>query len=185
MKKILVIDAHPNANSLCTSLALKSFNEAKTKGKEVELLILRDLKFDPILRSGFVDGQTFEVDLQDAQKKITAADHLVWVYPNWWGVMPALLKGFIDRVFLPGWAFQYQKGSPLPKKLLVGKTAELIHTMDTPPFFYRWFMGSRGIKIMKSNILEFCGIKVTKTKLIGPVRGAQKDQIQNWLSSTN
>ncbi len=181
MKNILIIDAHPHAGSLCATLAKKSFDDSKEKGVSVELLILRDLKFDPILRGNFKGQQIFEDDLKEAQKKISWSEHLVWVYPNWWGTMPALLKGFIDRIFLPGWAFEYRVGNPMPKKLLIGKTAEIIHTMDTPPFFYRWFLGSRGIKIMKTNILGFCGIKVIKTQLIGPVRGAKNEKIQNWI----
>jgi len=179
--KTLIINGHPNPQSLCAELAAKAAEKAKSKGDKVEILHLRNLKFDPNLNVGFKGEQQLESDLQDAQKKILWAEHLIWVYPNWWGSMPALQKGFIDRTFLPDFAFKYVKGAMMPKKLLVGKTAEIIITMDTPPFIYQWLLGAPGLKIMKKGILEFCGIKVVKTKMIGPVRGAKKEQVENWI----
>ena len=82
--------------------------------------------------------------LQAAQAQIAWAGHLVWVYPTWWGAMPALLKGFIDRVFLPGFAFKHHQGSSRWDKLLAGRSAELLVTMDTPPWYYRWVQRGPG-----------------------------------------
>ncbi|MEM6771760.1 MAG: NAD(P)H-dependent oxidoreductase, partial [Bacteroidota bacterium] len=81
-----------------------------------------------------------EPDLLAAWDNILWADHLVWVYPVWWGSVPAVMKGFIDRLFLPGFAFRKHEGSMVKwDKLLAGKTARLISTLDQPSWFYRWY----------------------------------------------
>jgi putative NADPH-quinone reductase len=95
--------------------------------------------------------------------------------------MPALMKGFFDRVFLPGFAFKY-RGSSLPDKLLSGRTAQLMVTMDTPPWFYRWIYRMPGHNQMKRSILEFCGIKVLKISEFGPVKGSNQKQREKWIA---
>ena len=79
----------------------------------------------------------------------------MFVYPTWWGTMPALLKGFIDKVFQPGFGFQYRNGSVWWDKLLKGRSARLIVTMDTPPLYFRWVYGRPGHNAMKKKILGF------------------------------
>jgi NAD(P)H dehydrogenase (quinone) len=106
-------------------------------------------------------------------KLIKWADHLVFVYPTWWGTMPALLKGFIDKVFLPGFGFKYRKDSVWWDKLLTGKSARLIVTMDTPPWYFRWVYGRPSHNAMKKSTLEFCGVKPVKIISIGPVKHAE------------
>ena len=181
MRKILVIQGHPNGASYCASLADQYAKTAKLNGLEVDELRLHELKFDPILHFAFSGEQLLEPDLKAAQERILNAEHLVWIFPNWWGSLPALLKGFIDRTFLPGFAFKYKSGLGFPDQLLKGKTADLIITLDTPPIIYKFFMGAPGVKIMKSAILEFCGIKVRNTFLIGSVRGSSEEQRAKWL----
>jgi NAD(P)H dehydrogenase (quinone) len=87
--------------------------------------------------------------------------------------MPALLKGFIDKVFLPGFGFRYRKDSVWWDKLLTGKSARLIVTMDTPPWYFRWIYGRPGHNAMKKSTLQFCGIKPVKITSIGPVKHAE------------
>ena len=112
MKNILVINGHPDKESLCAQFAQSYFNGAsKLELANVGLIHLSELEFDPILKYGYRQRTDHEPDLQMAWQKIQAADHLVFVYPNWWGTYPALLKGFIDRLFLPGFTFDYQDSS--------------------------------------------------------------------------
>ncbi|MDD4974075.1 MAG: NAD(P)H-dependent oxidoreductase [Bacteriovorax sp.] len=181
MRNILLIQGHPNNKSFCFALADKYIENAKKQGDAVDLVNLVDLKFDPILRGDFNDMQPLEPDLIELQKKILWANHVVWIYPLWWGSLPALLKGFIDRVFLPGYAFKYKPGLGMPKKLLIGRTSEIISTLDTPVWLYKWLLGAPGLKIMKAGILGFCGFKVTKTMLLGPIKGSSEEQRKKWL----
>lgn len=108
MKKILIINGHPNKNSFNSSLVDAYKRGASTQPCEIKEINISDLKFNPNLEFGYQKRMELESDLLDAQQKISWAEHLVWVHPVWWGGLPALLKGFIDRVFLPGFAFKYR-----------------------------------------------------------------------------
>jgi NAD(P)H dehydrogenase (quinone) len=181
-QKILVILGHPDKESFCGALAQSYVQGATNAGAEVKELCLGDLSFDPCLRKGYKTQQTLEPDLKTSQELIKWAEHLVFVYPIWWGTMPALLKGFIDRVFLPGFAFKYQENSPWWDKLLTGKSAHLITTMDAPVFFFWLFYRSAAHTVMRKTILEFCGVKPVRISSIGTVRNLNQTKIKQWLS---
>ena len=181
-KKILVILGHPDTESLCGALASAYIESATTAGSEVRELQLGELKFDPILWNGYNKIQELEPDLIRAQELIKWSDHLVFVYPNWWGAMPALMKGFFDRVFLPGFAFKYREDSAFWDKLLYGRTAHLIVTMDTPPWYYRWIYHRPGHNEMKHTILGFCGIKVAKITEFAIVKNAMPEKREKWIN---
>jgi putative NADPH-quinone reductase len=123
-----------------------------------------------------------ETDLVMAQEAIKWAEHLVFVYPIWWGTIPALLKGFIERVFLPGFAVNFRDNSPLWDKLLTGRSAHLIVTLNTPSWIYRWIYGRPGHNTMKKTILEFCGIKPVRITEVGPVRNSTDAKRKQWLA---
>lgn len=180
-QRILVILGHPALNSLCAGMATAYAEGAQAAGAEVRRLDLSTLRFDPLLHAGYRGEQPLEPDLLSAQADIAWAGHLVWVYPIWWGAMPALLKGFIDRVFLPGYAFKYRHGSSLWDKLLAGRTAELLVTMDSPPWYFRWVTRMPGHQQMKKAILEFCGIRPVKVHSFGPVRTADAKRLGAWV----
>lgn len=180
MRHILVILGHPAAGSLCAAMARAYADSARHAGAEVRFLDVGQLHFDPSLSAGY--GQPLEPDLVAAQADITWAEHLVWVYPIWWGAMPAVLKGFIDRVFLPGYAFKYRKNSSLWDRLLAGRSAELLVTMDSPPWYFRWVTRMPGHHQMKKAILEFCGIRPVQVHSFGPVRTASPERLQQWLA---
>lgn len=181
-QRILVILGHPAPNSLCAGMATAYAEGAQAAGAEVRRLDLSTLHFDPRLQAGYRGEQPLEPDLVAAQADITWAEHLVWVYPIWWGAMPALLKGFIDRVFLPGYAFKYRQGSSLWDRLLAGRTAELLVTMDSPPWYFRWVTHMPGHHQMKKAILEFCGIRPVKVRSFGPVRTADAKRLGAWVA---
>ncbi|KTC63730.1 hypothetical protein AO262_36850, partial [Pseudomonas fluorescens ABAC62] len=154
---------------------------ATCAGHEVRLLRLGALSFDPILHEGYRRAQPLEPDLLKAQTDITWAEHLVFVYPIWWGGIPALMKGFFDRVLLSGFAFKYRAGKAFPDKLLTGRTAHLLVTMDTPTWYYKWFYRMPGVHQMRKTTLEFCGIKPLKTLTFGPILGSNVSQRNTWL----
>lgn len=180
-KNILVILGHPDTNSFCGSLARVYIDSAKASGAEVRELKLGKLKFDPVLWNGYSKIQELEPDLVKAQELIQWSNHIVFVYPNWWGTMPALMKGFFDRVFLPGFAFKYRENSQFWDKLLTGRTAQLMVTMDTPPWYYRWIYHRPGHNEMKRTILGFCGIKVVKISEFAPVKDSSLQQKEKWI----
>ncbi|GAB5339888.1 MULTISPECIES: NAD(P)H-dependent oxidoreductase [Pseudomonas] len=181
-QRILVILGHPSTTSLCSALAEAYIHSAKVAGHQVRVLSLGDLTFDPVLHHGYTQIQALEPDLLSAQSDILWATHLAFVFPIWWGGIPAVLKGFIDRIFLPGFAFKYREGKLFPDKLLLGRTAHLLVTLDTPPWYYRWFYRMPGIHQLRSATLAFCGIRPTKTLLFGPVLGSTPAHRAKWLT---
>ncbi|MFZ4056629.1 MAG: NAD(P)H-dependent oxidoreductase [Ferruginibacter sp.] len=182
MKNILIINGHPDSESFCCALSERYKKGATLNGNKCKLIHLFDLKFNPILTNGYRIVSELEPDLLLAQQAILQADHLVFVYPNWWGTYPALLKGFIDRVFLPNFAFKFSDNSPLPVQLLKGKTARLIVTMDTPKWYYWLVNKSPGHNSMKKGILEFCGIKNVKITSFAIVKTSSELKRNNWLN---
>jgi putative NADPH-quinone reductase len=181
MKKILIINGHPDKLSLCFGLAESYKKGAESTGAECKLVNLVDLKFNPVLMNGYRERTELEPDLLKIQQDIVDANHLVFVYPTWWGTYPALLKGLIDRVFLPQFAFKYREGSLFWDKLLKGKSARLIVTMDTPVWYYSLIYRSPGHNSMKKTILEFCGIKPVKIITFGPVKTSNEKKRNYWL----
>jgi len=174
MKKILIINGHPDKESFCHELALNYKIGADKSSADCKLINLIDLKFDPILHYGYRKRTELEPDLLDVQQEILNADHLVFVYPTWWGTFPALLKGFIDRVFLPRFAFKHIENSLLWDKLLKGKTARLIVTMDAPNWYYCLIYKSPGHNSFKKGILEYCGVKPVKITSFGSIKSSDE-----------
>ncbi len=182
MKKILIIDGHPDVESYNKALADAYKKGAGNSEAEVKEINIRDLKFDVDLKYGYRKRVELEPDLLKAQEQIKWADHLVWVYPVWWGSVPAIMKGFIDRVFLPGFAFKKRENSVWWDKHLSGKTARLICTMDQPTWYYRWINGMPSHRAMKKLTMHFVGIKKVKITSIGPLRLSSDKFREKWLA---
>ncbi|MBJ2124873.1 NAD(P)H-dependent oxidoreductase [Flavobacterium sp. IB48] len=182
MKKILVINGHPNAESFNFGIAEAYKNGAITSGAQVEIITIANLNFNPNLQFGYQKRTDLEPDLLESWEKIKKADHLVWIHPVWWGGLPAITKGFIDRLFLPGMAFQYHENSVWWDKLLKGKTAHIITTLDQPSWYYRLVYGRPSVNQLKKSTLEFCGIKPVKVSYVGIVKGSNQEQRKKWLT---
>jgi len=182
MSNILIILGHPDKKSFNGAIAAAYYQAAKKAGHSAEQINLGDLKFDPVLRHGYKKIQKLEPDLVNAQQKIKWADFLVFVFPTWWFNYPAILKGFIDRAILPGFAFKYKEKSflPLPERYLKGKKSILITTVDGSPWFYR-FLGHPGLKSLKTGVLFFCGVKTSKQIVLGPVKNSSPAKRKKWL----
>ncbi len=181
MKKILIINGHPNKESFNLGLSEAYKKGAKESGNEVKEILIGELEFTPNLEFGYQKRTELEPDLLKSWEKIKWAEHIVWVYPVWWGFMPAILKGFLDRLFLPGFAFEYKENSIKWDKLLKGKTAHIINTMDYPTWYYKWFIKEPGTKIIKKMILGFVGIKTIKTTYIGPMKNSSPAFREKWI----
>lgn len=172
MQKILIINGHPNPDSFNYGIAAAYKQGALTAGAEVKEIVVADLNFSPNLKFGYQKRTDLEPDLLDALEKIKWCEHMVWIHPVWWGGLPAMLKGFIDRVFLPGFVFQYRENSVWWDKLLTGKTARIITTLDQPSWYYWLMFGRPSVNQLKKSTLEFCGVKPVKVSYVGPIRNS-------------
>lgn len=181
MKKILIINGHPNVEALGSEFARVYTRAAKEAGHEVKLMHIADLQFDPILHKGYLKIQELEPDLLQAQKEILWAEHIVITFPMWWGTVPALLKGFLDRTLLPGFAFKYHKDDPFWDRLLKGRTGRIIFTTDAPAW-YNWIVNrDPAIRMMKTTVMEFCGIKPVGVTQFDSVKNRKPEEIKKFL----
>lgn len=181
MKKILIINGHPNKNSFNFGIAAAYRKGAEQSEAEIKEIVIAELNFNPNLQFGYQKKMELEPDLIEAWEKILWSDHLVWIHPVWWGGLPAITKGFVDRLFLPGLAFRYRENSVWWDKLLKGKTAHIITTLDQPGFYYRLFFGRPSVNQLKKSVLEFCGIKPVKVSYIGIIKTSDENQRKTWL----
>jgi len=179
--KITAIDGHPGTDRLVTALMDRYLTAAVDAGAEITKFNLRDMEFDPILYEGYKKRQDWEPDLAKSAQSIQDSDHLLLGFPLWWGAQPALLKGFFDRVFLPGYAFKYHKNDPMWDKLLKGRSADVFITADTPEFFLRLSYGAPIFRQMKGQILGFSGFKPVKQYYFAPIRKKQPEDFEKWL----
>lgn len=181
MKKIAIINGHPNKESFNFGVASAYKEGAVKSGAEIKEIIIADLNFNPNLQFGYQKRMELEPDLIKAWEIIKWADHLVWVHPVWWGGLPALMKGFIDRLFLPGFAYKYRENSVWWDKLLKGKTAHIITTLDQPGWYYWLMYGKPSVNQLKKSTLEFCGVKPVKVTYLGIIKDSKEEQRAKWL----
>ena len=177
MKNVLIILGHPNDDSLSHKIAESYRKGALEGGANVDFIHVRKLDFEPILFKGYKRKEALEPDILDAQKRLERADHVVFIYPNWWGTYPAMFKGFIDKLLWPGFAFRYRKNSVRPEKLMKGKSVRIFITMDNPWYYYRYVQGGGGIHAMKHSTLGFCGFSPIRFTILDKVRRASAETI--------
>lgn len=179
--KVLVILGHPRIDSLCGALADQFCAGALAAGVELRRLDLASLTFDLHVHTESPNDQPLEADLWQARALLTWADHLVFVYPTWWGMVPALLKGFLDRILAPGFAFRTCEGGIGYQGLLTGRSAQLITTMDTPPFIHKLLYREPGKNALARASLGFCGVSPVNSVAFGPVKDVSLEKRQDWL----
>lgn len=150
-------------------------------GGRIERFVLSELDFDPVMRTGFRTPQTLEPDLLRARTAIEASLHLVWVFPTYWAAPPAIVRGFFDRVFLPGWAFRYEKGSVLPRQLLTNKSARVILTMDSPGWWYTLHYKRCVHNSFGTGSLAFCGISPVRFTSVYNMLHLSQEKREAWL----
>jgi putative NADPH-quinone reductase/1,4-dihydroxy-2-naphthoate octaprenyltransferase len=182
---VLIVLGHPRTESLCGALADAYGEGAQEAGAEVRRLDLARLDFDPDVHTVSPNQQGFEDDIRKARELIVWAEHLVFVYPTWWGTLPALLKGFLDRVLTPDFAFRTCEGGTGYQGLLTGRSAQLITTMDTPPLIHRLVYRQPGRNAMARATLGFCGIRPVRSLVCGSVKDSTLKQRQHWLEQAS
>ena len=179
---ILLIQGHPDKESYCFALSQAYKKGALAAGAEVEEIVVADLDFNPNLQHGYRQRTELEPDLLKAQELILWANHIVMVHPVWWGSVPALLKGFFDRVLLPGFAFKKHEGSKYTwDRLLKGRSAHIIATADQPGWFYRLRYRRPSYHMLKGLVFEFCGVSPVRSTFIGPLRLSEESYRERWL----
>ncbi|WP_298486738.1 NAD(P)H-dependent oxidoreductase [uncultured Maribacter sp.] len=182
MKKTLIINGHPDKESFNYALSDAYKKGAISSGADVKEINIRELNFNPNLQFGYRKRMELEPDLIAAQEKLIWANHIVWVYPVWWSSVPAIMKGFLDRILLPGFAFKKRENSLLSDKFLTGKSARIICTLDQPPWYYSLVYKSPSHNAIKKGTLHYIGVKKVRITTIGPIRLSKEKFRTKWLN---
>lgn len=179
MKNVLIFLGNPTTDSYSGRLADAYEEGAKNAGFFTERINISDLQFDPILHQGYKVIQALEPDLVKMQEKINWADHVVMIYPNWWCTMPAVMKGMFDRMWLPGFAFNFDKQTKKLIQRLKGKTARVIIVAGTHSPFMTWWKFGDYTNEIAHGILGFAGFDVSVTAL-GPTEKVAPNVLDHW-----
>jgi putative NADPH-quinone reductase len=118
----------------------------------------------------------------DVRHVLAACDHLVIVFPLWCGDMPALLKGYIERLLQPDLIARQNSENAMDWHIFQNKTARIVMTMGMPVTIYRWFYRGHALKLLKRNILHFIGIKPVRHTLYGMIGTSKPEQRERWLA---
>ena len=181
MSKIAIVVGNPQTASYCEGLGKAYLRGAQSGGHEAKLFVLAQMKFDAILREGYRREQVLEPDLVAARQALQACDHVVFVFPLWCGDMPAIMKGFIERVLQGDLLAIQRSGGKASWKIFKGKSARVIMTMGMPGWFYRWYYGAHALKLLKRNILHFTGIRPVRSTVYGMIEAVGDDKRKQWL----
>jgi putative NADPH-quinone reductase len=180
MSKVLVIVGHARTATYCDALGEAYAKGARAGGHDVTHVRTAELTFDPVLRGAYAELQPLEPDLAAAHDALLAADHIVIIFPLWLGTMPAILKGFLERVLQPEIFDAAREGRF--QKPLKGKSARIITTMGMPGFVYRWWFGTHALKVLEHNILRFVGAAPVRNTIHGSIESVSDDKRKSWLA---
>ena len=178
--KILIVFTHPNPQGFNGAI-LKQVQTNLSEAHSVKTLDLYTEQFDPILR--FDENQKRRdlakvPEMEKYRDLVTWADHLIFIFPIWWSGMPAILKGFIDRVFAAGFAYSYKKVGL--EGHLQGKSAWIITTHNNPAFLVP-FNQDYG-KVLKNQVLKACGIKPIKHTQLASTENSSDEKRKHFLA---
>jgi putative NADPH-quinone reductase len=182
-RNILLVLGHPSENSFCNALLDAYKKGAESIGAECKTIYIARLNFTVNLSDGYKTDAAMELeeDLVASQQLFQWADHVVMAFPNWWGFMPAIAKGFIERLLLPGFAFKHHTGKIFPDKLLTGKSIRLLVTMDTPTWWFYLVYRASQYQILKDIVFGYVGFDPIRFSTFGYIRKSTLPQRERWL----
>ena len=182
---ISLILAHPNTESLNHAIAFAAREALLKCGHEVLFHDLYAEGFDPVLPNGEIDRDaTLSAAIAAHCGEIAEADGIVIVHPNWWGMPPAILVGWVDRVIRPGVAYEFVEGDGgegVPRGLLRAKTAVVFNTSNTYPERERAVFSDPLETIWKNCIFGLCGVTDFLRRTFSVVVTSTEDERKRWL----
>jgi NAD(P)H dehydrogenase (quinone) len=183
--KISVILAHPRPGSFNHAIAGEAAAVLRESGHTVTVHDLYREQFDPVLPHDEIPRNA-PPDPVIARhcREIATADGIVFVHPDWWGMPPAILKGWIDRVLRPGIAYRFAEkdsGEGIPEGLLVAGAVLVFNTSNTPAVREQEVFGDPLVRIWKDCIVFFCGVRTFRRRMFGVMATSTEQQRKVWL----
>jgi len=180
--KHLIIYAHPNEGSLNNHFKQTVIRCLKETNQEFEVRDLNLIRFDPVLSLEDMDRQRLgqvSPEVKKEQDFISRADQIIFIYPIWWTGMPAIMKGYIDRVMSYGFAYRYDQG--VQKGLLSGKQTVIINSHGKSYSEYESIGMNQALSLTSDKgIFTYCGLEVKKHFFFDKADKATVDQVSEW-----
>jgi NAD(P)H dehydrogenase (quinone) len=180
--KYLIIYAHPNESSLNNQLLKNVIESLQKEQQEIEIRDLYKIQFNPVLSLADMEGQRIgKVDaiVQQEQDYISWADHLVFIYPIWWTGMPAIMKGYIDRVFSYGFAYRYDQG--VQRGLFTGKMATIINTQGKSKAEYESIGMDKALSLTSDKgVFTYCGLEINQHFFFDRAHKISSSVVEEW-----
>ncbi|HWB23838.1 MAG TPA: NAD(P)H-dependent oxidoreductase [Chitinophagaceae bacterium] len=184
----VIVFNHPYSGSYCNAVLQAAINGLQKGSHTVDIIHLDNDGFNPVMTAedlkAFKDGQPVYAKAIEYGERINRASHLVLIFPVWWELMPAMMKGFIDKVIFPGIAYDYDNSGRFPRmvkrfKNLGGVT--LITTMNTQSFFYRLIFGNAIKKALFAGTFWKMGYKNRLWINLNMVKFVSPQKRAKWL----
>jgi NAD(P)H dehydrogenase (quinone) len=180
--KNLIVYAHPNSGSLNHFFKQTVLESLQESGEEIALRDLNELNFNPVLSLEDMNGQRMGKvadDVQTEQDFITWADRIIFIYPIWWTGMPAIMKGYIDRVFSYGFAYRYDHG--VQKGLLTGKKTIIINSHGKSNAEYEAMGMDKALALTSdTGIFTYSGLEIQQHFYFDKADRASAESISDW-----
>ena len=186
--KVTIVFNHPYEGSYCNAILNAVIKGLQKANHEIDLIHLDKDNFNPVMTSAdlkaFIDKKPIDPKVIEYKQRLEQADHLVFIFPIWWELMPALTKGFIDKVIFPGVAYDYMNASNiLMKPLLTNiKSVTMITTMNTPGWLYWLLFGNAIKKAMLLGTFFKMGYKNCKWITFNKVKMVTQEKRTAWLT---
>ncbi len=184
--KVVIVFNHPYDSSYCNAILNSVTAGLKKASHEVDLIHLDKEGFNPIMTAqdlkAFVNRKPVDPKVIDYKQRLDKAGHLIFIFPIWWELMPAMTKGFIDKVIFPGVAYDYKPNGFMTPKFPNVKGVTLITTMNTPRFFYRIIFGNAIKKAFFTGTFWKTGYKNRKWISLNMVKSVSNEKRKYWLA---
>ncbi len=184
--KVVIVFNHPYEGSYCNAILNSTMSGLKKGNHKTDLIHLDKERFNPVMSAedlrGFKERRAVDPKVIEYKQRLEDAEHLVLIFPIWWELMPALTKGFIDKVIFPGVAYDYTNKGLMKKKFLKMNGVTLITTMNTASFFYRILFGNAIKKTILFGTFWKTGYKHRKWINLSMVKFVSDKKRVKWLS---
>jgi len=184
--KVVIVFNHPYKGSYCNAILNSVKSGLDKAGYEIDLIHLDNDKFNPVMTAedllAFKNKKSIDTQAKEYIKRIKSADHLVFIFPIWWELMPALMKGFIEKVIFPGEVYDYTKSGYGMYSLMKNiKSTTVITTMNTPSIMYKLIYGNALKKALIKGSLKKTGFKKVKWLSLNMVKMRSTEKREKWL----
>jgi NAD(P)H dehydrogenase (quinone) len=183
--KISVILAHPREGSFNHAIAGVVVSTLRSSGHQISFHDLYAERFDPLLlHTEIARDAPISPAIGKYCKEIAATDGIVIIHPDWWGMPPAILKGWIDRILRPGVAYRFAEtdsGEGIPEGLLLARAAIVFNTSNTPAMREQVIFGDPLERLWKDCIFAFCGVPAFRRKMFGVIVTSTEEERKAWL----